>query len=277
MKRYNAYLSLVLLAVVSFLAAGCESIDRGYEKTVAATDPDRTRLDVKFKWINPQPRIRPVNEDQMYAYVRVRNSSGSDIDEFAFEDAVLDALDRRRYRITRNIDEAQFILNADLRYLGDAADKKFDAVVGGAIVGGGAGAVIGNNVGNDNATGGAAIGAAVGALLGNVIANRNKQRIYTLVVDVNMGERIKGGVNTNRSTNDQQDVRMSAGANTGGSYEGGSQRGGSAENQQVSLTEDFLYHQNRAVASAERLNLTLAEAEPALTRRISRAVASALP
>ncbi len=278
MNRMRAVVWCLMALSMVALISGCESIDRGYEGVVATTDPDRARLQTKVRWLNPQPRIRPVSADQMYVYSRMRNSAGADIDEFGFEDGLNDALERHGYRLTRNIDEAQFILNADLRFLGDAADKRFDAVVGGAAVGAGAGAVIGHNVGKNNTGGGALIGAAAGALLGDIIANRNKQRIYTLVVDVSLGERIRGGVNTTRGTEAEENVRSSTGVtNTGGSYEAGSARSGSSESQSVQLQEDFLYHDNRVIASAERLNLTLPEAEPPLTDRLTRAIAGALP
>jgi hypothetical protein len=272
MRRVINYLAV--LAVLLVACGACQTVDRGYEGVISATDPDRVKLNTKLTWLHPQPNIRMVSSDQMYVYCRVRNSAGADVE---LEDAIKEALQDRDYRLTRNLDEAQFTISADLRYLGETATKKYDAVIAGGAIGAGTGAVIGHNVGDNNTGVGAVAGAAAGALLGDIIANRNKQREYSLVVDVRLGERIHGGVSTNRSGDDSQTTSSRAGASTGGGLESGSARGTTSETQSVELTEDFLNHQNRVIAKAESMNLTLAQAEPTLTRRLSKAIASSLP
>lgn len=265
-------LIFVLLSGVLVLA-GCEGIDRSHESVVMATNPDRARLQTDLKWLNPQPNIRPVSADRMYVYCRIRNSSGADID---LRHLIEDEIDAQGYRITRDIDEAQFTISADLRYLGESATQEHDALIGSAILGGVGGAVIGKQAG-DHTGEGAVIGAAAGALLGNIIDQRNKDREISLIVDVTIGERIAGGVQTQRGSDSAQDVASSNAVGVPGGRESGTSTGGSSENQSVQLRDDFLYHNNRVVTRAKRMNLTLPEAEPALSRRLSRAIASALP
>ena len=265
-------LLLGLLAGLLVLA-GCEGIDRTHESVVKATNPDRARLQVDLKWLNPQPNIRPVSADRMYVYCRIRNSSGADID---LRNQILDEIESQGYQVTRDIDEAQFTINADLRYFGESATKEHDALIGSAVLGGVGGAVIGKQAGGRTGEG-AVIGAAAGALLGNIIDNRNKDREISLIVDVTIGERIAGGVQTQRGSDAGQDVASRNAASLPGGRETGSSSAGSSESQNVELREDFLYHNNRVITSAKRINLTLPEAEPSLSRRLSRAIASALP
>jgi hypothetical protein len=256
---------LSLLAVC--LLGGCAGIDRTHESMVMATNPDRVRLQTEIRWINPQPNIRPVSADRMYVYCRIRNSAGADVD---LRRQILDEIEAQGYRITRDIDEAQFTINADLRYFGETATKAHDAAVGSAIIGGAAGAVVGHQSGSTGE--GAIIGAVAGALLGDIIDKRNKDRKISLIVDVTIGERIAGDVRTRRGSKSDQSV-----ATYTGGQESGRSSAGSHESQSVELTEEFLYHTNRVIAKAERMNLTLPEAEPVLSRRLSRAIASSLP
>ena len=274
--RDNIFKSVVFMIVgVSLLSVGCESVDSGYEGLVGMTDPDKVRLQTDLKWMSPQPRIRPVSADDMVIYCRVRNSAGADVD---VSEAVKDKVEDMGYTLTRNIDEARFTLNADVRYLGEGAKKDLGPVVIGGVLGGVTGAVIDHNVGKDNITTGAIGGAAAGALLGNIVANRNKIREFSLVVDVVIGERVKGQkVATTRRSSETTKVTHSDTFNKGGGTEGGRSSAGSSENQSVSIEEDFLYHTNRITATAKKMNLTLSESAPVLTDKISRAIAGSLP
>ncbi|MCH9023667.1 MAG: hypothetical protein IID32_13030, partial [Planctomycetes bacterium] len=79
--KHSLILGVFLGCFSLFLVmGGCSDMDRSYERMVVATDPDRARMRTGLKWMNPQPRIRPVSSDQMYVYCRVRNRSGADID-----------------------------------------------------------------------------------------------------------------------------------------------------------------------------------------------------
>ncbi len=263
---------LVLAALV--VTSGCETGDRAYEGMVRATDPDKTTLQTTVTWMNPQPRIRPVSGNQMVVYVRVKNSAGADMDLVG---SVMQQIQGMGYRITTNIDEAQFTINADLRHFGEGSEKSYTPVVAGAAVGAGAGAVVGNNMGSGHTAEGAVAGAVIGGLIGNVAANRNKMREINLIVDVTIGERIEGGVQSARRSGTDDSTTHSAGVVTQGVRETGRSTSTSSETQSVNVKEEFLYHQNRVTASARRMNLTLLESQPVLTQKLSLAIANALP
>ncbi|MDH5525707.1 MAG: complement resistance protein TraT [Nitrospirota bacterium] len=259
-------------AALVLLIAGCAAVDTAYIGTVGAVDPDKLRLKQETKWLNPQPNLRLVGEKQMVVMLRVRDSSGTGIE---ITNDLRDALLERGYRVTGNLDDAQYVMNLDLRYYGenataDGGRASMAAGVGGAIAGG----VIGHQ---SHRTGsGAMVGAVAASMLFDVAAQRNKIREYDVVMDVRVGERVEGGVHTTRTTGEDTSVRHSGTFRSGG-IESGRGSGGSGETQVYETTEDFLYHQNRLVVFTSRMNLSPEEAQPVLHQRLIRALANTLP
>lgn len=275
MKNVRGVLVTLLLVGTTFMSLfGCAAGDRFVEGTTRVTDPDKVRLQTKLTWANPQPRIRAVSGDKMVVYARVKNSAGADV---SLRTAVEDALEDSGYELTRNIDEAQFIIRADLRHFGEGSETNIAPVAVGAGLGAVAGGVLGHNVGGGRTTEGALAGAAVGGLVGKVAANRNKIRTINLIVDVSIGERIGQKVSTRRRAGSETEVSHAGNISGGAGRETGRSSAGSSEEQAVELEEDFLYHENRVTVSATRMNLALGEAAPVLTRKLSLAVANALP
>jgi outer membrane lipoprotein SlyB len=273
-KRFLVMSGMCIAFAWIFLMQGCQSTDKAYEGVVSVTDPDKMKVTPSMKWLNPQPRIRPVSADKMVVYCRIRNSSGADID---VSDAVKAEIEKLGYKFTNDVSQAQFTLSADVRYFGEGASKDLGPIVGGGVLGGVTGAVIGHQD-NGHTAEGAVIGAAAGAALGNIVANRNKMRNINLVIDVVVGERVEGQkVATDRSANQESAVTHNDAVNKGGGAEVGQSSAGSSESQHVSVQEDFLYHENRLAASAQKLNLTLPEASAVMTPRIAKAIAGVLP
>lgn len=269
----NRFQTVLAAVTALFLISGCAALDKAYVGTVKAVDPDQLKLKQETRWLNPQPNFRLVSQDKMVVYVRIRNSSGSTLD---ISRDVRMAMEDLGYRLTRNIDEAQYILNVDIRYYGenarvDGGKATMAAGVGGAIVGGIIGAQSGHMVG------GAAVGAATTGLLFDVAANRNKVREFDLVIDTRIGERVEGGVSTTRRSSDSSAVGHAGSQQRGSGFEGGVSAGGSEETQVAHIEEDFLYSQNRMVAYVSKLNLTPEEAEPVLKERLIRALSNVLP
>ena len=58
MKRIEKILTMMLCLSGVILLAGCEGIDRTYEGSVKAGDPDRTKIESGLKWLKPPARIR---------------------------------------------------------------------------------------------------------------------------------------------------------------------------------------------------------------------------
>lgn len=264
--------AVFVAALATTLLTGCAAMDKAYVGTVGAVDPDKLKLKQETRWLNPQPNLRLVSQDKMVAYVRVRDSSGSDLD---ISREVRMAVEDRGYRVTRDIDEAQYILNADIRYFGentraDGGRATMAAGIGGAVVGG----VIGHQ--SARTAEGAMVGAAVSGLLFDTLAQRNKIREFDAVVDLRIGERVEGGVRTTRSSSDEQTMSHSGAAGMGGADTARS-RGGSEETQRAFTEEDFLYHQNRLVTYVSKLNLGPGEAAPVLRDRMVKSLSNVLP
>lgn len=263
----SAFASMALLT-------GCQTADRAYEGTARVVNPDSTRLQGGVKWMTPpsQMGLRQTPPSSMTVYLRVKNSSGTPVE--GLYDHVAAQLRQAGYEVTRSIGEAHYTLLADTRYYGENRERDAGAaMLTGAALGGVTGAVVGHNVGDGNRDIGAAAGAAVGAAVGNILANRNKMVEIDLVVDVRVGERVPGGVTTKTTTDTDSGVahRDRSGAEVGRSS------GGSTESQSVTRQDDFLYHDNRIVAHARRMNLTPEAALPHLKSRIAMAVGSVLP
>jgi uncharacterized lipoprotein YajG len=261
-----------LLAVS--LMTGCATMDSAYQGSVSVANPDAMEMQTEVRWIGHQPRVRPVSAGDKVVYVASRSSSGVDVE---LKSSVEHQFKQRGYRITGYIEEAQFIVDADLRHFGEHRETRNAGAATGAVIGAAAGGITGNNVDKFDRTTGAVAGAILGGALGHILDNRNKIVKVDLIVDVTIGERIADGVKTNRSSSSSAGTDQREPYTSEGYGESGHHESSSSEDQSVTVDNDFLYHNNQVVASARKMDLTLAEAQPALTDRLSRAIASALP
>lgn len=240
-------------------------------------DPDVKVLKTSLKQLKPRAKMRPVSAKDMNLYIRYRNSSGSEMD---IRDMVESEVKRSGYKLTTDIDQANYILIADLRYVGLKSESGYSGAIFGAILGAVAGAVIGNQVGGgttEKVVGGG-LGAILGGAAGKAVDNRNKVITVDMVVDLSLGERIKGGVTTKRNQSSKQSKNQSARATTDkGSFEAGQSSNKYSESTEFEQKEDFFYHENRFIATAKKLELTYEEASTALSSKMARAIAGSLP
>lgn len=270
--KTNTFLSVSLAMALLLLASGCQTM-------TAMHDPDKVRLQTDMEWLSPPLNMGlntpPAN--QRVVYLRVKNSSGSSMTNLYGDIAA--QLQQAGYRVTNDPAEAYFNLTADVRFFDETRQKDgYKGMLTGGILGGVGGAVIGHNVGdNQNEALGAAAGALVGGLIGDSLANRNKIVTFTVAVDIRIGERVQGGVQTTKSSNAGGGVGRDAGVVRGLGVERGRSQSAVKQEQRIEYTSEFLYHDNRIAASAYKMNLTEAEAVQALAPRIGNAVASALP
>ena len=249
------FIKVVAFCLIITINYGCATMDAIHTGIVRRTNPELTELKTTIKWYAKHPRFRPVAGKDRIVYCRIRNSSGTEID---LDDSIKQKLKQRAYILTDDPDQANFILMFDLRYAGLKSEKGYSPALFGAIFGGTLGAVLGNNMQEFDKETGAIVGGALGAIIGNVAANRNKVKQVDLVMDIAIGERTKGKVETERKTQDHS----------------GSQ---SSEKQHLEQIDAFLYHSNRLIASARKMNLDPKEAESALQQKIANAIAGALP
>ncbi len=260
------YLSLLVILGLT----GCTTLDSVYQGTVGLTDPDSVKLRGDVEWLNPQPNVR--FSDDMTVYLRVRNSSGSEFPISRLRSQVADEIAAAGYQLVRQPGQAHYVLRVNVRGYGEDAAAEFSSGAGAAI-----GGLIGYGVSsNDKYKAAAGVGGAVlGEVVTNVLRNRNKQVRIELVTDLTVGERIEGGVQTTRTTGGNRQLRSRRGDNQTGNT--GSARTRSGERQVVEITEDFLNHENRLVASAERMKLTPEEALDFLLAKMVGAISGVLP
>ncbi|MFO7821727.1 MAG: complement resistance protein TraT [Lentisphaeria bacterium] len=271
--------TVFFLSFAIYLFTGCAAMDKGYRGVVGVVDPDKMALATDLKWMTPPTNmgLRSVSPDKMAVYLRLKNSAGQPIP--GLYETLTAALQQAGYRITPDPAKAHFTMFADVRYFG--INKNSDggaSMLTGAVLGGATGAVIGHNVGDGHTAVGAGAGAAAGGAMGKIMANRNKMIEVALAVDLRIGERVEGGVETTRTGTTSAKTSTGVATNIGGGVEGGSSQAKTTDRQKAdSKREDFLYHGNRIVATAERMGLTPKEALPTLKSRIGLAMGSVLP
>lgn len=280
MKRnlLKSLTSVTFIVLAAYVLSGCAAMDRGYRGVVGVVDPDRMQMTTDLKWMTPPTNmgLRPVKPEKMVVYLRLKNSAGYPV--AGLYESLTSAMQQAGYRITRDPSEAHFTVVADVRYFG--VNKNADggaSMLTGAVLGGVTGAVIGHNVGDNNTALGGGIGAAAGGAMGQVMANRNKMVEVALTVDLRIGERVGGGVETTRTGSTSAKTTSGTATDVGGGVEGGTSKAETKDRQRFETKEDFLYHGNRIVATADRMGLTPEEALPALKTRIGLAMGSVLP
>ena len=146
----------IFLVLVMLMGQSCTTI----------MDPEAAELKTSLKQLNPRANIRPASQKDMLVYVRYRNSSGSVLD---VKDAVFNEIKNSGYRIVDDMDQAQYVMIADLRFVGKKSHDTYGHTIFGALIGAVAGAVIGHQVGGGTTE--KVVGGAIGAALGGLAAD----------------------------------------------------------------------------------------------------------
>jgi hypothetical protein len=241
----------------------------------SCTSQRSAELSISSKWMTPAPHIRPVSGKDKIVYCSIKNTSGSSLE---LKEAVLTKIKSLGYRVTDDLDEARFVLMADLRYFGKKTKKGYGGTVGGALIGAAAGGVIGNTTSKGNnrtrdTVIGSVVGAVIGGFIGNYKDNKDKIDIFDLVVDIRIGEKIMGGIETKVAKNSARAINS---ANRSGS-ESAKSNSSSKETSSFVRQENFDYHQSRLVCTAKKWGLTEAEAQTPLSKKLSDQISRLLP
>jgi outer membrane lipoprotein SlyB len=221
-----------------------------------------TTASLKYKDLDVQNRmsdtifLEPVSADKKTVYIEIRNTSDQDLDL----SAVPSMIAAKGYRIVSDPAEAQYLLQANVLYVGKASQAAIDAVTGagfggplaGAAIGAGAGAVIG---GSSTAAG---IGALVGGLLGAAVETTSgastKVVTYTAITDVQVSERSTAPIAQEQTTTLNQGTQTRV-------------------HQQISETSSWKRYRARISSTATKVNLAFEEAKPGLVRGLTKVLA----
>lgn len=244
----NAKKNLILPAVLaaSLLLSGCAATH------VAIAKRD---LDVQTK-MSATVFLDPVAASERTVLVQLRNTS--DKEAFDMEPVIAGALAAKGYKVVTDPSQAQYLLQANVLYVGKSDPTAAQAMLGqgygvmsgwgGAALGGGAAFALGGD-------GRTAVGVAVlGGLVETVANAAVKDVYYSVVTDVQIKERLAKG---SAKTVSQHDLKQGTSGSTMVSYEENS---------------EWKSYQTRVVSTANKMNLEFAEAEDALKKGISRAL-----
>ncbi len=231
--------TLPLLLLVFFLS-GC---------VASSTAINKKDLDIKTQ-MSSTIFLQPVAPTKQVVYLQVHNTSGSTA--FDLAPSLMQALVAQGYQITHNVNKAHYLLQVNMLRAGKV-DNHND--VARTLAGGAGGALVGGLLGsmtNDSAT--TTVAALGGAALGGLIGAFVKDVTYAAVADIQISTR------TNQAVHRQSKQHL--------------QQGSSGFTR---LTSEGTTHwervQTRVVTSANKVNLSLQQAAPAMVHSMSQSIA----
>ena len=228
--------------LVTATAIGCGAVNTSIKKR---------NLDVQTK-MSDTIFLDPVRPDQKTIFIQVRNTSDKTID---ITSGIKQALTDSGYEIMNDPYKAHYLLQANVLQCGKTdlrtANGIFQAGYGGAVAGAGAAYAAGGS--GRQAAGYGLLGAAIGTVADALVDDT----FYSMITDIQIGERVpKGTV-----------IKQSQSANI--------QQGTSTQiNQNVSrINKNRQLYRTRILSTAEKVNLDFAEAEPALEQGLVHSIA----
>lgn len=182
------------------------------------------------------------------AYLRVTNTS--DMQEIVFEPMLRMKLERRGMKLVNNPEEAGYIIQTNVLYMGY---EKKGMTGDGMLAGGFGGAIAGASIG-DGSVAGALIGGVAGSLIGGAIGAAFKVETYAGVIDVQIQERIEGGVRGIMKTDAKQGISTII-------------------QTEREIKSDFQIYRTRILASAKQTNIDKVEAARVVSERLAQQIA----
>jgi hypothetical protein len=230
MKKIFNFVTIVFL--VSFLSS-CSAIDK---------EMKHGKLEVSTK-MSDTIFLDPVGGDKRTIFVKIMNTSGSDITQI--EKELRAALVAKDYRIVHDPEQAHYVLQANILQVGKVkdGDLAFDSLHGGYGAALGAGIVLAGSSNPDlgGMVGGALIGSAVEYLADAAV----QVCYYSITTDVQISERGEMG-----------EVKV----------ETKTSRGKDKAKLSYSEKSDRKKYNTRIVSLAKKTNLKFEDAEPEITR-----------
>jgi len=182
MKTLQKHLAIFTLLVGVVVLAGCG-------QTMHAIKHAKLQTNVNMSntiFLDAETLVKNRN-----IFLRVTNTS--QLKDIAFEDELRKLLAQKGYNLTKDPSKAGYIIQANVLYMDY---ERNDLTADGMLSGGFGGAIGGALLGGDDAgkTVGAIIGATVGSLAGAAVGAVIHVDKFVGVVDVQIKERVKGGV-----------------------------------------------------------------------------------
>lgn len=241
---FKSKLLVASIAAATLALSGCAATSTAIGKrnlTVQTKMSDTVFLD-------------PVADEKRTVYVQVRNTS--DKPGLSLEPAIVAAVTGKGYRVVRDPDQANFLLQANVLQVGESDQREAENTLGRGFGAAAVGGVIGNQIGGG---GGQKAATVAGALIGLAADAMIKDVHYSIITDIQISERAKKGVV----------VRESQSATL---------KQGNSGVKQVSSSEetDWKRYQTRIMSYANQVNMKWEEAEPELVNGLVRSLSGIL-
>lgn len=199
--------------------------------------------------------LDPVSQSQRVVYVQVRNTS--DHQDVDIEPGLVSALQSNGYQIAGDIDDAHYLLQANILQIGEtnlrdaeaAANRGADAAVTGAVLGG---VYAGGGTGR--------VGTAIaGGLIGMAADSLVRDVRYSMITDLRISERTPEGV----VVTEQNDANLAQG------------RSGTRSVSSTAETQ-WQRYDTRIASIANKVNLKFEEALPELEKGLIDSISGIL-
>jgi hypothetical protein len=240
MFRKISQLLVVLVLILSLIGfTGCA-------QTMQAIEHSRMTVNVKMSdaiFLDATLLVK-----NRTAYIRVTNTS--DMQEIVFESMLRDKIAQRGITLVSDPSQAGYIIQANVLYM----DYEKKGMAGdGMLAGGFGGALAGASIG-DGSVAGALIGGVAGSLIGGAIGAAFKVETYAGVIDVQIQERVEGGVRGTMKTDARQGLSTTL-------------------QTERDVRSDFQTYRTRMLASAKQTNIDRAEAARVVSERLAQQIA----
>lgn len=229
---------LISLLLAGMVLSGCAhtmSAIEHREMTVTAKMSDTIFID---------PKILATNNK---VFLKVTNTS--DMQEIDFEPQLKNKLASKGLTLVTDPSQAGYIIQANVLYMDY---EKEGMTADGMLAGGFGGAIAGSKIGSGwrANTAGAVAGAAIGSVVGGLVASAIKVETFCGVVDIQIQEKVEGGVKGKMVTDASQ---------------------GSATKLQTEreIKSEFQTYRTRIVAKATQTNIDKKEAARVLSAKLA--------
>lgn len=181
--------------------------------------------------------------------VYIRTTNTSDMQEIAFDQFLREDIAKKGYTVVSDPTQAGFIIQSNILYMDN---EKKSLTADGLLAGGFGGVLAGAGLGNNS--GSAIVGGILGAVGGALVGSAFHVDTYLGAVDVQIQEKVPGGVTGTMVTNAQQ---------------------GSATTlkTQQEVKSDYQTYRTRIVAKARQTNIDKKEAAGVLSDKLATQIA----
>ena len=234
--RLNSAIQFTALSSAAVLLVSCAATSTVIEHRNLETD---TKLSHTIF-------LDPVAQNQKTIFVTVKNTSQESL---TIDKSLKQALAENGYKLVNNPGNAHYMLQANIRKVGKMSVSASQSALGGgygsALAGAGTGAALGALSGHSNTI---IAGGVAGGLIGMAADSLVKAVNYTMITDVQISARVGKG-----AVHEQFNASLQNGT-------------ASRTTQTLIKHSDYQRYSTRIVSTADKVNLSFAEARPALEK-----------